>query len=383
MRIKVIAKTVPANNTIENHKEMFENFGGKAAGVCYMKENFDTIATEDKSATDKRIVFTKESGHHSVYDHSYVSLCMEETPKLLAMVLNNEKMYTTSEKSARYTKMKPTAHEQALYDKWTKIFLGVIEKKYSKEPYVMKAKEKLAQENARYLISVMTPTTMIHTVSYRQLNILYDFAKKMQADNHPISLLLKNSLTKFCSELDRTGLIDEKLVNNGKNKTFSLVEADSTRPEIFSDVYSTNYKGSFAQLAQAHRHRTLNYSFSLLEKPEFYVPEIIRSAETLVNDWLADIESVKDNYPQGTLLNISERGTIENFILKTKERACTRAQLEISKQTAETLKKYCTLGDDRIKNILKDYSGMRCTFKDFKCKEPCAFPDGIKGTREV
>ena len=35
----------------------------------------------------------------------------------MAMILNNEKEYNTSEKSARYTKMKPSEEEEKLYNK--------------------------------------------------------------------------------------------------------------------------------------------------------------------------------------------------------------------------------------------------------------------------
>ena len=42
------------------------------------------------------------------------------------MVLNNEHQYTTSEKSARYTKMKLSQKEQLVYDKWLEMFKNRI-----------------------------------------------------------------------------------------------------------------------------------------------------------------------------------------------------------------------------------------------------------------
>ena len=38
---------------------------------------------------------------------------------------------------------------------------------------------KLAQENARYMISVFTPTTMEYTVSFRQLFLIIDYFEKL------------------------------------------------------------------------------------------------------------------------------------------------------------------------------------------------------------
>ena len=69
-----------------------------------MPSTFDEILNE-KLKLQKRIRETQVNGHHSVYDHSYIMLYLDQVPKLLAMLINNERMYTTSEKSARYTKM--------------------------------------------------------------------------------------------------------------------------------------------------------------------------------------------------------------------------------------------------------------------------------------
>ena len=76
-------------------------FSGKAAGICYMPDTLDVLFSEDKEKTLKRANRTLISGHHSVFDHPTYNLALEEIPKILAMILNNEGMYTTSEKSAR------------------------------------------------------------------------------------------------------------------------------------------------------------------------------------------------------------------------------------------------------------------------------------------
>ena len=382
MKLTIIAATNPTNPTLGTTKEIFENFGGKAAGVCYMKDNYETLSSEAKTATDKRIAFTKQSGHHSVYDHSYISMCLEDAPKLFVMLLNNERMYSTSEKSARYTKMKSEGVEKELFDKWFAIFSDLLECEYSDVPYVVKAREKLAQENARYFLSVMTPTTMIHTVSYRQLNLLYGFAKQMTYDEHPLAKLLKPTLENFCDQLEMLGIIDMQLISNGKGRTFSLVEDCSSRIEYFGDVYCTNYLGTFMYIAHAHRHRTLKYSISLPESPNFYIPELIRGTD-LEKDWLADMNSVAHLYPQGMLVNICERGIPEDFILKAKERLCARAQLETCRHTHDILKRYITSAELRVREMLEPYNKSRCHFHDFKCKEPCYFPDGITGKRRI
>ena len=72
---------------------------GKIAGLCYAKTSFHDILEEDKDKTLRRIENTLNNGHHSVYDHIWISFYIKNIPKILAMVLNNEKQYTTSEKS--------------------------------------------------------------------------------------------------------------------------------------------------------------------------------------------------------------------------------------------------------------------------------------------
>ena len=76
------------------------------------------------------------------------------------------------------------------------------------------------------------------------------------------------------------------------------------------------------------------------------------------------------------LLQVNERGTIENFILKCTERLCGCAQLEIMEQTEDTLQKYLAAVKDKpeLYNYLLPYSkGARCTFPGFKCTSPCIF----------
>ena len=82
-------------------------------------------------------------------------------------------------------------------------------------------------------------------------------------------------------------------------------------------------------------------------------------------------------YPQGMLIKVNERGTVENFILKCQERLCGAAQLDIAMHTKENLEKYIAsvkTTNPEVYEELKQYnSGARCTFKGFKCTQPCMF----------
>lgn len=380
MKTKVIASTKVGYVL---PKEEALDFSGKSAGICYLPDTLETLFAEPAEKTERRVNGNLQSGHHSVFGHATYNLSFEGIPKILAMILNNEKIYNTSEKSARYTKMEPSEKEKVLYEKWIEIYKQVISKEYPN--FDEKKVQKLAQENARYLISVFTPaTSMEYTVSFEQLNFIISWFEDY-IDEEPetrFSVQLKSAMKEFLESLP--DLKVEKLNPRMKGTKLSLF-AKRERKEEFGENYCTTYLASFAQLAQAQRHRTLSYEMSLLEKPKYCVPKIIKGTE-LEEEWLKDISSLEDYYPQGMLVKVNERGTVENFVLKCTERLCGAAQLEIMEQTRETMNKYleAVKDDSVIEDYLLPYSkGARCTFPGWKCNSPCIF--GGKGamTRKI
>lgn len=371
MKIEVIASTKVGYSM---SKEEAVDFSGKSAGICYLPDTVESLFLEPSEKTARRASNNIKSGHHSVFNHPTYNLCFDGIPKILAMVLNNEKMYNTSEKSARYTRMTPSPSEKALYEKWILLFEEQISLAYPN--FDEKRVKKLAQENARYLISVFTPATVMeYTVTFGQLNYIINWAKDFIANNYSdtFSLKLKDVFSDFLNALPDLAVdgLDSKL----KNRSFSLFAQRKSRYEEFGENYCTTYLASFAQLAQAQRHRTLSYEFSLLDVPQFYIPPIIRNTE-LEKVWLDDISSLVNYFPQGMLVQVNERGTIENFVLKCTERLCGSAQLEIMEQTHNTLLKYleATKNKPELYDYLLPYSkGARCTFPGWKCDSPCIF----------
>lgn len=384
MEIKIIGSTKPGYVA---SKEEFDDFSGKVGGVCYMAGDFGSLMQEPKEKTQRRVNMTMGNGHHSVFEHDYITFELEGIPKLFAMVLNNEKTYVTSEKSARYTRMVCTPKEQELYEKWLGIFEKKIREKYPDNTGFLSDTriKKLAQENARYLISVKTPTTMVYTTSYRQLNYLCKWMQEEMKNEKSNYALIFDSFKKFIDFAKENGYLDERLMDDGKHRGLSFFNLNKIRSEVYDDVYSTNYDASFAYLAQAQRHRTLSYEVNGIEDDRFFVPKIIKSEKDLADEWNYDMYKVKGNLPQGTLLNINERGTYENFVLKLKERLCSCAQLEIDNKTREILKRYYmkTTNPEIKADIAKRLNGSKCTFKDFDCKSPCGFADGVKGERLI
>lgn len=371
MKIRVIASTkvgyvLPKEDAVD--------FSGKSAGICYLPDTIETLFSESSEKTSRRANSNIKSGHHSVFGHPTYNLCLEGIPKILAMLLNNERAYNTSEKSARYTHTETSLEEKELYEKWIEVFKKQILQKYPN--FDEKRAQKLAQENARYLISVFTPSAIMeYTVNFGQLNYIINWAKDFiqNASEDEFSLKLKETLREFLKEMP--DLEVEGLDTRIKGRSFSLFAKRQNRKEEFGENYSTTYLASFAQLAQAQRHRTLVYEMTLLEEPQYYIPPIIKGTE-LEKMWLEDISSLAKYFPQGMLVQVNERGTIENFILKCTERLCGAAQLEIMVQTQKTLEKYveAVKDDPELYNYLLPYTkGARCTFPGWKCNSPCIF----------
>lgn len=383
MKISILGSTKPEYIL---SKEEAIKFGGKSAGICYMPDDINTLISESEEKTLKRANMTLNSGHHSVFDHTSYNLILERIPKILAMILNNEGMYTTSEKSARYTKMTPSKREENLYEKWMEIYKEEISKQYPEIDE--KRVKKLAQENARGLISVFTPaTTMEYTVSLRQLNYIAHWFNdyiKNEPDTD-FNVQLKPYLQEFIDNI--SDYIIPELNSDVKMRKISLFDERENRKEEFGENYCTTYEGTFSQLAQAQRHRTLQYKMRLLNEVKFYVPKIIEQNDKLKQEWLNDINSLADLYPQGMLVKINERGTVENFSLKCKERICGCAQLEIMDQTYKILQKYINNTKDsneEVYNCLLPYSkGARCTYPGFKCTSPCMWGAKNSLTRKI
>ena len=425
-----ITKQITQNELpeLKVRKEM-QIFAGKAAGICYMPDDYFSKAFDDDEKSINRSKRNAVNGHYSVYEHGHINLIIQ-TSKIMAMILNSLNLYATSEKSGRYTVMKPeTELEQEMYTKWKNVFVELITPFYEKY-LTEKEIDKLAMENARYMISVFTPTVMEYTIPYNRAILtcgwLYELADTIETfvDEHPKVLPKISKYDYFydrvkdeCNELadlisGQIGITkndhildDHKKIGieffrtfgalykanmNGKESVnmLSKFKFDNDNiNEYFGDVYTSRYKASFAELAQGERHRTLHYSMELPERLNPYIPKIIRGSAYEV-EWTRDFDKLISNkiIPQGTLVDIVEQGRFVDFVLKCKERLCSRAQLEIMEITRDQLTRFTHYtGNLSYANrallegmIIRPKNGngdvvvkSRCNFPGYKCKEPC------------
>lgn len=356
MIVKVLIKPMEQSLTDENSAmDSFRRLTGKAASVCYAEKcdinSLNMTQDEAESLCDKVI----SRGHTSVAEHYNVTLAFQGISKLLAMMLNSFQVYSTSERSGRYTLMTGnTQKEVALYSKWLSIFRKVIQENSPK--INNNTLETRARENARYVLSVLThDTSMVYTTNVRQWNAVCNtltryahfIENNLAEDEFYVSVkediedLVHN--IKNCVGYDK--FLDDSIFCQDMFCMFSNIHmmresVDDEDTECFSTSYTTEYLASYAQLAHIHRHRAIKYFvLSRLKTGNYYIPQILRGTE-LEAEWLQDLSSVADLVPQATLLTVRETGYIGDFFHKCDERICARVMLETMEQTVRTLKKF-------------------------------------------
>ncbi|MEK6816512.1 MAG: FAD-dependent thymidylate synthase [Nanoarchaeota archaeon] len=382
MDVKLIAST----GDLQDARSMLE-FGLRCARICYTAKDWDELQKEQ--VNEELLDDLLNSGHHSVFEHINLRFNFSRMPKAMAMVFNNEKQYATSEKSARYTVMSGMEPQQkVLYDKWIEKLIPAIEKVY---PEMQEAGEreaaikKLAQENARYMTSVFTPTKMVHTVNLRQLNFLQQqfesFIAEYSGSGDEFRSRLASEMQSF---LDQARQFRIEKLDNQTDRGLSMFSSSRLSPkEVKGDVYSTAYPLSFAGLAQAHRHRTISYNIlNGLErgaKMGFYVPPIV-SEEKMEDEWASDLGQVAvTDYPQAQLLQVYERGRLEDFRSKAMLRMCGHAQLEIMMNTLATAKGY-----EAYQNAYGNKKSLKpkC-MQGYKCAKHCVWTGNMALERLV
>lgn len=376
------------------------SYQGQIGGICYSEDGLMASFSENEEKTEKRVNGTTSGEHQTVFEHVNVGLYLQDSPKFLNMILNNEHQYSTSERSLRYTTIKewelPSTFIE-FYNKWNDIFFAKIKSAYGgikSDKQIMK----LAMENSRYLMPVTIPTEMVHTLPLAQLNrvtnYLMDYRDNgVNGKKDNLHEQMVPYIDEFIGQLREANVIDDRLLSNRKHRSLSIFGEDLKNTErYFGDVYSTVYESSFASLAQAQRHRTIYYQMERLNDDEisYFVPPIISDDPMLTSMWFEDNQYLAKEFgtiPQSEKVIVSEKGTFDNFVMKMKERLCSAAQLEVAMQTEETRDEYYNYlveqGNDKVSKIEPYMNGARCTFPDYDCPKDCGFKEGKLLVRKI
>ncbi len=374
-------------------KDDVKSYCGKALGMCYEQGNFDQIMQESDEVSLKRANGCIKSGHHSGFEHAKFTFVIEGLPKMLAIVLNNQRKYATSEKSGRYTVLEVQDEEEiALRQKWQDRFYEILHEKHYNDFYAFYKKPsrkeeeikamaeesitKKAQENSRLITSAFAPTKMVYSVDARQLSyIRYEMAQFIEEEKDTKYIkVLKKWMKEFIDATELYGLDGEGLTPAAKGVTLPLFA--KPQKEEFGFVYTMTEKISVATYAQNQRHRTEKCTMYFLDVAEYFIPEFIRGHEKYEAEWIEDMKkrTTETDFPQGMMIVMNESGDVHDFVLKTYERLCGQAQYEIMEVTKRQLEKYKknTTSEVARAELERISTGARCTY-GFKCGKPCVF----------
>lgn len=432
----------PNSNYIKNGKfdqyEALKSVGVKAA-VCF-KEAVDNkpISPQDIRDSESDVILINRglntilNDHTTPSEHQTISLELTGIPKILCMILNNEHQYTADERSLRYTEVEPNEYitelEVNLYNKWLNIFESLITEqmwnfyaKYNKnEKLAKKAIHKIAQENARYMVSVFMPTTITYTVPWIQLNKIIIYMQNIinNPQNELEELLIphlkefinlciekniaitKNSLYEVANinEEVKTTLYKKHPEIQGYQESFDLIYKNNKSVDLSLFAYRNKFTGindnneyghnvsynnyeSFACLAQEQRHRTIDCEMLIPDYYTVYTPLVLESNKELVREWQKDILLVEKVYPQGQLVKVNRSMSLKNMLkFVAQERACDMAQLEIERVYTHDIipDAYQGLLDNNhedLAEIVKPYvKRLRCGYPGYTCPNPCHHP---------
>lgn len=377
-------------------------FCGQVGGICYNENGLLASFGESDEITERRINRTTHDEHQSIFEHINIGMHLEDSSKMLNMVLNNEGQYATSERSLRYTTISPEScnlseKEIELYQKWYGIFYDLILAEYPNLVRTKKNGEKSyteietkAQENARYMCSVFINTSMVYTVPLAQLNRIVSWMKDYmnQTNMDDFAKRLSQDFEMFIKECERLNLLDERLQSNRKHRKLHIFgECLDELPQQFGESNSITYLGTPVLFAQYERHRRGRYCLERKPHSGCFIPPLIVSHPDLVEMFKDDFESIRDKFPMAELYTIHETGCVDDYVLKMEERDCSHVQLETFKNTVETAEKiYQTLEKENHPKakLLKPFIGhRRCQTGNYECPNPCGWKEGIDGTRKV
>lgn len=395
-------------------------YTGIKAAWCYKggKTTQETIRACSKEENIVRGAKTFISDHGTPGEHAIVNLEIIGLSKLMCMILNDEHQYTTCERSLRYTKVKVgygvTEQEVELYDKWYEISKDLFEKNHM-EAFLLNAKDetdakiqigKIAQETARYMVSVKISSSIAYSAPWYQMQKIAIFLKELI--DHPVNeleKLVRDEAQEIVDALVEKNVVltTEKalaiipelkneikdsrtwLYKNNKQIKLSLFAENNEfsgidLPNEFGASINYNTKLSFPCVAQLQRHRTIDVEIRVPKKFKIFIPPIILE-NNLENEWINDLNLVAKDFPNGQLVDVNINGSLKNIMsFVAKERACTKSQQEIEDFFVNRFLPDIIEGlDDKVYHTFKEklqkcQNKCRCAYPNFTCPSPCKKP---------
>lgn len=314
MDVKVIASSHVGHDA---EKGKFDEFSGKMLGLCNTEDNLKSLLYEDNAKAIRRSDIAKGEKDRRVFDHESFTLYFEELPKIVTIILDSLKTWTKSEKLSKFSDKYFSKDEELIYNKWIDLFKNKVGKilKDNGKVTTDKMLENIAEDYALNLKSVFSPVTVAYTTTYGEFNRAigimenYIAIKKSNDFDNKLSAIL----IEFFLKMKTLPYYDKTLSKINENiSIFDYKEIE----EYYGDVYSTKYTCSISGFCELLQNKNLTLKMSMLEN-KYYIPSIISDNKDLCELWFSDIMTL-GNYPMATMVNISDMGTMDNYMDRVK-----------------------------------------------------------------
>jgi len=213
-----------------------------------------------------------------------------------------------------------------------------------------------------------------------------------------------SEMLSFVNCIDSCGIRIEGHVDNKDRKVEFFEDSNFNKSShrkywVSGRTYEIEDTMTFPAFADLLRHRTYNKNIMAMHNiypgRDYYIPEIIRGTE-YESQWVEELEALA-YIPQGKLITIRELGHIDYFILKAKERLCSRVQLEVLRVVKNQISEFSNriTRDPNNDNYeyakhklleIYDFDNHVCKTKCQivgKCSEPCVFGSSGCFTRKI
>ncbi|MBR5621037.1 hypothetical protein IKW75_00945 [Candidatus Saccharibacteria bacterium] len=250
-----------------------------------------------------------------------------DTPFIIGTILASEpirgRFYSGKilhEYNGGFIRMKPEVEE--LVSKWHDIFISLADQ------YGLSAQEKLSiAEESEYLMPVFSERNFIFVCTRLEMKQIVHkielFLKSADSlkTKMPEDFLeqLKSALGEFVCKMKGAQMQSPLPVPDEGARDISLL-AWRERKDEWGETYCTTYPASFRFLDLSAQDCLVSYEFSFIRENDnfvtkFHIPDIIRSSK-FAEAWCEDLNSLVQMgcYPQGMLINVCERGTLDEFI---------------------------------------------------------------------
>lgn len=283
-------------------------------------------------------------------------MCMvtfENSSKMMLMLLKSMKgIYSIWESDSNDIEGAVNDEEFELYTKWIpKLKEVLIDKGVSEEDA-----DKIARDNAEYFISAFSPSTAFKIEApisiWNKINatliMLSDFMLSEESDKMiPIAKEVCSRLClyigDFCEEFKRSTIYCSDAEPYDDFMFIPQVYPNIPHPiyeaETYHDVYSSLYYVSLDTLCKLQDYRSIRYKINdaRVMNETFYCPDFIGDNEELKKEWGTDMESIKNNLPQGLAVEVVEIGGIDDFLSKCKNVLCGGTEYELQQNVSSVL----------------------------------------------